>query len=388
MRIVIPKPLPAQQQFWNSPARHKGFVGGIGSGKTLAGCVNILMQPAGTYGTVVAPTYPMLRDATLLTFLEKFRGCIRTYNISHGVMTLKNDTTIFWRSADNPQSLRGPNLNWFWLDEADYMDGEVWNVMLGRIRRHPTKAWVTTSPNGEDNWMYTEFYQKYLSGNKDYLHVTSRTQDNIHLPREYIDTLVDTYTSEHARQELGGEYIGKMSRVMDKDWIQYGIPPDEGMTYIAGVDLAISTKDDADDRAIVVVGKHTSGQLWVADVHYGKWSYQETKQKIKDVADAWQVAKVCVENVAFQDAMVQDLRAETMHIIEGVTPRGRDKLTRFLPIAGKYEHAHVKHSRTIDIAFTKQLLNFDGRGKQRDDMVDALIYAVNGHESNIYVYTL
>jgi hypothetical protein len=42
----------------------------VGSGKTRAGCLAILAMPGNSTGMVVAPTYPMLRDATLRTFLE------------------------------------------------------------------------------------------------------------------------------------------------------------------------------------------------------------------------------------------------------------------------------------------------------------------------------
>jgi phage terminase large subunit-like protein len=45
-------------------------VGGVGSGKTMAGCAEVFRpEYANTTGAIVAPTFPMLRDATLRTFL-------------------------------------------------------------------------------------------------------------------------------------------------------------------------------------------------------------------------------------------------------------------------------------------------------------------------------
>jgi predicted phage terminase large subunit-like protein len=385
--IQVTTPLPAQTAFWNSRARHRLFVGGIGSGKTLAGCLEILRQPSGTFGTVIAPTYPMLRDATLLTFFEKFGQAVESHNKSEGVTVLRNGTTVFWRSADKPDSLRGPNLNWFYLDEADYMDGATWDVMLGRIRRDPTACWLTTSPNGDTNWVYERFYRKWTEGNPEYFVAQAKTRDNVHLPPEYVRTLEETYTSEFARQELEGEFIGPMGRIMRKEWLQYALLPEDDITYVIGVDLAVGMKSNADDRAIVVVGKRGT-TYYVADVVYGKWSFNETKDKIKQTAYNWNAVRVCVENVAYQEVMVQQLRAETMLNIQGVNPRGRNKLTRFLPIAGKYEHGYIKHVNSVPLEFTEQLLMFDGKDGKPDDMVDALIYAVNGHESNTYVYEI
>ncbi len=385
--IQVTTPLPAQTAFWNSRARHRLFVGGIGSGKTLAGCLEILRQPSGTFGTVIAPTYPMLRDATLLTFFEKFGQAVESHNKSEGVTVLRNGTTVFWRSADKPDSLRGPNLNWFYLDEADYMDGATWDVMLGRIRRDPTACWLTTSPNGDTNWVYERFYRKWTEGNPEYFVAQAKTRDNVHLPPEYVRTLEETYTSEFARQELEGEFIGPMGRIMRKEWLQYALLPEDDISYVIGVDLAVGMKSNADDRAIVVVGKRGT-TYYVADVVFGKWSFNETKDKIKQTAYNWNAVRVCVENVAYQEVMVQQLRAETMLNIQGVNPRGRNKLTRFLPIAGKYEHGYIKHVNNVPLEFTEQLLMFDGKDGKPDDMVDALIYAVNGHESNTYVYEI
>jgi predicted phage terminase large subunit-like protein len=329
----------------------------------------------------------MLRDATLLTFFEKFGQAVESHNKSEGVTVLRNGTTVFWRSADKPDSLRGPNLNWFYLDEADYMDGATWDVMLGRIRRDPTACWLTTSPNGDTNWVYERFYRKWTEGNPEYFVAQAKTRDNVHLPPEYVRTLEETYTSEFARQELEGEFIGPMGRIMRKEWLQYALLPEDDITYVIGVDLAVGMKSNADDRAIVVVGKRGT-TYYVADVVFGKWSFNETKDKIKQTAYNWNAVRVCVENVAYQEVMVQQLRAETMLNIQGVNPRGRNKLTRFLPIAGKYEHGYIKHVNSVPLEFTEQLLMFDGKDGRLDDMVDALIYAVNGHESNTYVYEI
>ena len=202
-----------------------------------------------------------------------------------------------------------------------------------------------------------------------------------------MKTLEETYTSEFARQELEGEFIGPMGRIMKKDWLQRAMLPEQGVQFVVGVDLAVGMKNNADDRAIVVVGK-AGPAYYVADVIAGKWSFNETKDKIKQTAYNWNAVKVCVENVAYQEVMVQQLRAETMLNIAGVNPQGRNKLTRFLPIAGKYEHGYIKHVHNLPLEFTDQLLMFDGKDGRSDDMVDALIYAVNGHETATFVYDI
>lgn len=355
----------------------------------MAGVIEIVRQPPFTFGAVLAPTYPMLRDSTQRTFFELYRSWVRAHNKQENTTLLENGSVIYWRSADQPDRLRGPNLNWFYLDEADYMEVGIWDVMLGRIRRNPNRCWLTTTPDGLSGkgWVKDRIAKKIRDGFKDYALITSKTRDNVYLPAEYVRTLEESYTSDFARQELDGEFIDARGRVMKREWIT-GTPgiPDEAQ-YVVGVDLAVGMHGNADDRAIVTVARHES-TYYVAEVLYGKWSFNETKSRIIDAAERWNAVKVCVENVAYQEVMVQQLRAETLLNVQGVNPRGRNKLTRFLPVAGKYEHGYVRHVQNLPGDFIDQLLTFDGEGKGHDDMVDALVYAVNGHEVGTFVYDI
>lgn len=355
----------------------------------MAGVIEIIRQPPYTLGTVLAPTYPMLRDATQRTFFELFRPLIKDHNKSDNVTLLTDNKVIFWRSADQPDRLRGPNLNWFYLDEADYMDVGIWDVMLGRIRRNPNRCWLTTTPDGLSGkgWVKDRIAKKIRDGFKDYALITSKTRDNLYLPAEYVRSLEESYTSDFARQELDGEFIDARGRVMKREWITGCAAVPEGAQYVVGVDLAVGMHGNADDRAIVTVAKHET-TYYVVEVLFGKWSFNETKARIVSAAERWNAVKVCVENVAYQEVMVQQLRAETMLNVQGVNPRGRNKLTRFLPVAGKYEHGYVRHVHNIPNEFIDQLLTFDGAGKALDDMVDALVYAVNGHDVGTFVYDI
>src|SRR5579871_772450 len=78
-------PLPSQKRFHDSPARFKGFSGPIGSGKSQALCQEALrlsyLNP-GRQGLIGAPTYPMLRDATLTSFLETVNANRLPYDLN------------------------------------------------------------------------------------------------------------------------------------------------------------------------------------------------------------------------------------------------------------------------------------------------------------------
>jgi len=193
-----------QMEFWASDARYRAFVGGIGSGKTFAGCVEVLRQKPKTRGAIIAPTYRMLQDATLQTFLEMARKAdiIREWRRSDMIMTLENGTEILFRSADEPDKLRGPNLGWFWLDEAAMMPELVFDLMIGRLRLAPGLGWVTTTPKGR-NWLYKLFGK----GRDGYDLIQCSTRSNTFLPKHFAGTLMEKYKGVFLEQEEGGKFV-------------------------------------------------------------------------------------------------------------------------------------------------------------------------------------
>jgi phage terminase large subunit len=78
---------------------------------------------------VAAPTYPMLSDSSIRTTVEICR-MLGVYNHDSlkrqpPSLLLPNNSEILFRSADDPERLRGPNLSGVWLDEASLMSHEA-----------------------------------------------------------------------------------------------------------------------------------------------------------------------------------------------------------------------------------------------------------------------
>ena len=194
-----------QLRFWNSPKRYRAFVGGVGSGKTRAGVVELLRQPPGSRVAVVAPTYRMLEDATIQTFKEVAGAFYRPddFRKSENKVTLQNGTEILFRSADEPDKLRGPNLSGFWLDEGAMMSMVVWDLMIGRLRLEPGRGVVTTTPRGK-NWLFKLFVTE---GRDDYELIQCSSRSNTFLPSYFIKTLEEKYSGHWLKQELEGEFV-------------------------------------------------------------------------------------------------------------------------------------------------------------------------------------
>ena len=197
----------AQRRLWRSTARYVAFIGGLGSGKTFAGACKLLALPAGARCVIVAPTYQMLRDASQETF---FGLCppalVLAHNRSTGVTRLTQGRTLYWRSGEHPDRLRGPNLSHAWLDEAAYCRPDLWPVVLGRLRHlRAQQVWLTTTPDGH-NWLHDEFVRH---GSPEHEVIRAPTRDNAFLPPVYQAELEARYARdpEFAAQELEGAWV-------------------------------------------------------------------------------------------------------------------------------------------------------------------------------------
>ncbi len=262
--LIAPEKLYPQQREFVEDAHHfAGFIGGIGSGKTWSGAVKALRfalaKPC--IGMVTAPTYGVLRDATVPTFREVADAYIEDITTSAPInATLSNGSRIFFRSAHAPELLRGPSISFWWGDEAALYTPAVWKIMIGRLRQGGRLgyAWLTTTPKGR-NFIFQEFVQKTR---KDYVLFKAKTSDNTYIDPEYHAMLRESYSGDFLRQELDGDFVafeGLIYPFFDRDvHMPRGLKwPTEFAMVAAGVDWGF-----ANPGCIVVFGVDYDGRMW------------------------------------------------------------------------------------------------------------------------------
>ena len=201
-------PHPKQAKFRKNQSRYKAIVSGIGGGKTYAGCmeaIETMLKHPNSMGAIIAPTYRMLSDTTRRTFFHILpEELIAEWRKVDNELRLINGSIVIFRSADEPEKLRGPNLAWFYIDEAALVSENTWRIMIGRLRVQPERGWITSTPKGY-NWIYRYFEER---GDKDYFYVQYSTGDNIYLSASYVKSLLDSYSGAFLKQEVYGEWVG------------------------------------------------------------------------------------------------------------------------------------------------------------------------------------
>ena len=215
-------PLPSQLRFHRSQARFKGFSGPIGSGKSQALCqeaIKLSYLNGGRVGLLGAPTYPMLRDATLATLLEILNVNFIPHEYSKGdnVLTMSDTgSKILCRSVDEFERLRGTNLAWFGLDELTYTPEAAWLVLEGRLRDPKAKrlcGFAAWTPKGYD-WVYRKFISETRPG---YQVTLGKPFENRHLLTQipdFYDLLKSSYDETYFQQEVLGKYLNVQTGIV------------------------------------------------------------------------------------------------------------------------------------------------------------------------------
>ncbi len=222
--------LPSQQKFHDSAARFKGFSGPIGSGKSQALCQEALrlgyVNP-GRIGLLGAPTYPMLRDATLTSMLEVLNEneIPFEHHKAENVLLLKETgSSILLRAIDGFERLRGTNLAWFGLDELTYASEEAWLRLEGRLRDPKATrltGFAVWTPKGFD-WVYRRFIQSPAAG---YEAIIARPYENRFLLSQvpdFYDRLKGSYDENFFRQEVLGDYLNSKGSLVYRAFTREG----------------------------------------------------------------------------------------------------------------------------------------------------------------------
>lgn len=226
-------PLPKQNLFLShllskDPLSPKfvAYVGGVGSGKTMIGCIATLTLAVTYPGDYLVSRlyYPELKDTTYKTFLEI---CPPELIVEHRVadMLIKikstgGTSTIFFRPLEEPDKLRSLNLNAFYIDEASQVSEAAFMLLQGRLRgRHVRKGYLTSNPAGHD-WIYRWFFKKDHIQNESvkrlYTLIKAPSWENAHLPEGYIESMMNSWSKERIKREVEGSFDAFEGQVYDE----------------------------------------------------------------------------------------------------------------------------------------------------------------------------
>ncbi len=385
------------------PWRTWMLMGGRGAGKTRAGAEWVREQVERGAVKRVALVGPTLHDVREV-MIEGESGLRAIAGAGMRPDYVASRRTLVWPpegpcagavaqafSAEDPDSLRGPQFDAAWCDEigAWPRDVDTWKTLAFAMRLGAEPRIVaTTTPRPRA--LVKLLVDKAERGAGGVVMTRAGTRVNAaNLAPGFVAGLEDDYEGTSlARQELDGELVEDLPGAM---WTRGVIEANRAsLAEAVGLERVVVAVDPpggdgatSDACGIVAAGVKDGVVYVLADATVRGLRPAEWGRRVALTAETWGAGCVVAEGNVGR-ALVRDVLKEACGAGVRVVMRhaGASKEDRAQPVSAMYEHGRVRHVRVLK-ELEDQMCAFGGeggrgRGRGRSpDRVDALVWAVD-----------
>ena len=367
-------------------------LGGRGAGKTRLGAewVRALAQGTPPYADRVYPRIALVGETghdVREVMIEGASGILRMSPRAERPLWLPSRRRLEWSngavaqafSADDPESLRGPQFDAAWCDELAkwrLVDAAFDMLQFGlRLGERPRQL-ITTTPRP------IALLKRLIADPRSAVTRAATQANAAHLSPQFLDEVLARYAGTRlGRQEIDGEIIEDRP---DALWSRATI---EGcriamapalQRIVIGIDPPASARGDA--CGIVAAGRTEDGGIYVLE-----------DATVKGLQPAgWASKAIALYRRLDADMLVAevnqggDMVRAVLRQIDPAAPlktvhATRGKFLRAEPVAALYAQGRVKHVGRPLVELEDQMCNFglDGLSSGRSpDRLDALVWAV------------
>lgn len=287
--------LPKQKKFLyhilnNPKAKYVWYVGWFWSWKSFIGSYTAillaLLYPNNS-GLVARNTLKNLKRTTQKTFFHILEDVIWlkpnswawVFNKGDQVIKFYNWSEIYFTWLDDIDKLKSLELGFFYIDEVDEVNADVFTIAQGRLRNPdvPRRVGFITSNSEGKNWTYSLFIKWRMPNgamltNKErkyYYTLRASSLENKYLPTDYVESLLQYKGDQFQKYVLWSFDIFEW-QVFNEFSTDYNvIPPCEipaTRPVYYGLDYWI-----ADPFVLVEVRHSPDDKLYVTWLHYLSW---------------------------------------------------------------------------------------------------------------------
>ena len=300
-------------------------------------------------------------------------------------LTWPNGAQAMLYSAQEAESLRGPQHSHAWCDEVAKWPNSggkalaAWdNLMMGlRLGEHP-RVLATTTPRA------VPLLKRLLD--EDGVTITrGRTEDNrANLPERFIRSIRRAYgRSLLGRQELDGELVADIAGALwTRALLEECREPAASSSprrIVVGVDPPASAEGDACGIVVCALGEDGIGRV-LADASISKPSPERWARGVARTVRAWNADRVVAEANQGGAMVASVLRAADIALPLRLVHASRGKSARAEPVAALYEAGRVRHAGifpALEDELCGLIAGGDYQGPGRSpDRADALVWAM------------
>lgn len=303
-------------------------------------------------------------------------GMAPSYTPARRKIRWPNGAQVLLFSAEEPDTLRGPQCDAYWADEVASWNypQETWDMLqMGARLGQWVRGIVTTTPRPIG-------LVKHLVQSPDSVVVRGSTYDNLaNLAESTRKAILDRYEGTRlGRQELHGEILDDNPAALWRRGTidDHRVPeaPKSLSRVVVAVDPAATCTEDSDETGIVVAASGSDGHFYVlADASVRatplEWARRATAAFVDYRAD-----RLVYETNQGGDMVAQTLRTADAEVALQPVHASRGKAVRAEPIAALYEQGRVHHVGTFT-DLEDQLCSWEPGGPS-PDRLDALVWAL------------
>jgi phage terminase large subunit-like protein len=282
-----------------------------------------------------------------------------SFNRSLGEMTFPSGAKGKIFSAEDPESLRGPNNYFAWCDEIAkwrYLK-QTWDMLMYTMRKGDPKVVVSTTPKPYP-------FLKEIKGRPNTIVVYGKTADNLaNLAPVYIDQVIKPYIgTEQGRQELDAEDIEDVAAAL---WKRAQIEADR-VTKAPDLIRVVTAIDPSATETGDEAGIITGGMGWCScQGHPAIHAFVLSDDSVQAHPSKWAHAGVTAYHKYAADTLVAEsnnggqMVAVTIGTIPGapvvkLISASRGKYTRAEPIAMLSQQHMIHHVGTFALLENEQ----------------------------------
>lgn len=391
---MLVRPIPVsrfQQSVLESKSWLRGYVGGRNAGKSKVGSIWISKYAKDGYPCMcVCPDANVAVETSFQSMIEtvKYTGqyikdvqsplpkvVFRTWD--GGV------ADIVFKGAEVPKKIRGPSKAMLWIDEAQIISEEAFQVAIGvcRFRRKMSPVLATFTPFGFRHWTFSAFFDRiedyqlpmyyerqiaWFNG-KPYVKkadtelIHCATKDNPFAPRDYVRLVGQNYSSRMRDQELEGLYLEIAGLMFQRAKFKLVEEAPLDCQRIRYWDKA-STPNDGCFSAGGLIARARNGQLYIEHMIRGQWSASERNEIMMQIAEAdYQKYGGTVQTFIEQEGAgsgkeindqmmimlgkypvyTDNASTSAVKVVNGVRLPGDAKIRRSMPLSAQVENGNV-----------------------------------------------
>jgi len=155
----------------------------------------------------VTPTYSLSKIVMSKLYNNlSTAGVIKTFNKTDSQIQFINNSEIYFRSATNPDNIRGLSVHYIFVDEAAFMDDNVWNVVRPTMNVIGKQCIMASTPRGKIGF----FHQAYMLGqgtNLNYESIFGHYSQNPYYNKQEVEDAQLTLPEQVFLQEYEAQFL-------------------------------------------------------------------------------------------------------------------------------------------------------------------------------------